>query len=130
MILVQVTFDREAVKKAFKNAGLSALPRAGGLIRVIARRSIRRALKSGEPSKEGTPPRSKGSLKNSIRFEVARDGQSVVIGPDSQKVSNVGRAHEFGGKFRGQEFKKRAFMGPALEKALPKLPKLWANTVK
>mgnify|MGYP005614270345 CR=1 FL=1 len=56
--------------------------------------------------------------------------QSVVIGPDAEVVADSGAAHEFGGRFRQENYDKRPFMGPALEKTKDRLPRMWAGSVK
>jgi hypothetical protein len=38
-----------------------------------------------------------------------------VIGPRESVVGDVGRAHEFGGEFRGEDYPERPFMTPALD---------------
>jgi len=126
-IKVKTNFKKQAVKNALRNSMVTTLPRAGAFVRKIARTS----LKKTGTSTPGKPPISNtGRLKRSILFEVSPQKDSVVIGPDSKFFSNVGKAHEFGGPFRKEKFKKRPFMGPALIKATPKLPKLWAKTVR
>ena len=39
----------------------------------------------------------------------------AVIGPRASVVGDVGKGHEFGGEFRGEDYPERPFMGPALE---------------
>ncbi len=126
-IKVKANFKKQAVKNALRNSMVTTLPRAGAFVRQIARNS----LKKRGTSTPGKPPISNtGRFKRSILFEVSQQKDSVIIGPDSKLFSNVGKAHEFGGRFRKERFKKRPTMGPALIKATPKLPKLWAKTVR
>jgi hypothetical protein len=54
----------------------------------------------------------------------------VVIGPDYQNVGQSGAAHEFGGHFRHENYPRRPFMGPALEKVKDRLPSFWAGSVR
>ena len=54
----------------------------------------------------------------------------VVIGPDVESFGTAGKAHEHGGRYRHERYPKRPFMGPALEKIKPRLPKLWAGSVR
>jgi len=129
-IKVRIRFDKKAIEKAVKRSNIDSLGRAGALVRTIARRSIRRKGVQNKPSKPGNPPKTTGPLRRSILFEVAKDKQDVIVGPSSDFVDNVGKAHEFGGKFRKEKFPKRPFMGPALEKASPRLPKLWAKSIR
>ena len=129
-IKVKTNFNKEAVKKAAKDANVTSLGRAGALVRTISRRSIRRKGVKNIPSRPGQPPKTTGPLRNSILFEQSGDKQDVIVGPSSEFIANVGKAHEFGGEFRGVRYPKRPFMGPALKKALPKLPKLWAKSIR
>ncbi len=135
MTRINFTFglDRKALDKAARKSAITTLPRAGALIRAIARNSLGR--KKGKTSKErasapGQPPNTRGLLRRSIRFELINNKTGVIIGPDANLISNAGKAHEFGGRFRREVYPKRPFMGPALEKALPKLPRLWAKSVR
>jgi len=93
-----------------------------------ARHSIR---KSNKPSTKGTPPHTrKGRLRNAIKYAVTEGKQSVVIGPDYDVAADSGSAHEFGGRFRRENYDRRPFMGPALENVKDRLPPLWAGSVK
>lgn len=121
-------FDARKVVKAAKKAGITNLGHAGAAIRLAARRSIR---KSGKPAPRGSAPHTrKGRLKNAIKYAVVKDKQSVVIGPDVEVAGTSGRAHELGGHYRNEQYPKRPFMGPALEKTKDRLPPMWAGSVK
>jgi hypothetical protein len=125
---VKSYFHPKRVKNAAKKASFRNLGHAGAAIRLTARRSIRRSKK---PSSSGQPPHTrKGQLKRALRYAVDKDKGSVIIGPTYTMVGRSGMAHEFGGKFRGQKYPQRRFMGPALAKNQSKIPKLWANSVK
>ena len=111
-------------------------------------RAVAIAKKSGKPkprrpmqsSKPGQPPRSHlGLLKRFILFGYDRDSNAVVIGP--ARLNGVAggpralEALEEGGQSKNAKGKTisveaRPFMGPALAKEQPKLPALWANSVK
>ena len=79
----------------------------------------------------GTPPNTRrGLLKQSLLFGVEKQRQSVVIGPAESFIGPAMTAHEFGGIYRKRRYPKRPLMKPTLEKALPKLPALWENSVK
>lgn len=84
----------------------------------------------GIPSEPGSPPKTTGALKAAIGFEVSNDESSVIIGPRGEKVANVGKPHEFGGEFRGRQYKKRPFAKPTLDENLKKLPKQWQGAVR
>lgn len=127
-IRVKTSMDATRVIKAAANASFKSLGHAGAALRLAARRSIRR---SKTQSPEGTPPHTrKGQLRRAILYAVAKDKQSVVIGPDVAIVGKAGSAHEFGGRFRNESYPRRPFMGPALEKTKDRLPKLWAGSVR
>ena len=121
-------FDARKIVKAAKKANITNLGHAGAAIRLTARRSIRRNNKAAAP---GTPPHTrKGRLKNAIKYAVVKDKQSVVIGPDVAVAGTSGRAHEFGGHYRDENYPRRPFMGPALEKVKDRLPPMWAGSVR
>ncbi len=118
---------RRVLKKA-REASFKSLGHAGAAIRMAARRSIKRG---GGKSQEGTPPHTrKGRLKNAIMYAVERERQSVVIGPDVEMAGAAGKAHEFGGRYRKENYPKRPFMGPALEKLRSRIPSMWAKSVR
>lgn len=82
-----------------------ALYRVGGLIKQIARRSIRkkRQGKFGKPSRPGAPPKSvTHGLRNSLEFKVMDDDSAVIIGPIRKSTpNNVANLHEEGGDVVG-----------------------------
>lgn len=127
-VKVKTRMDGKRVVKAAQAGSIKSLGHAGGALRMTAKRSIKRA-KAGSP--EGTPPHTrKGQLRRAILYAVEKSKQSVVVGPDVSIVSTAGTAHEFGGRFRGERYPKRPFMGPALQKTKDRLPKMWAGSVK
>jgi len=83
-----------------------ALYRVGGLIKQIAKRSIRkkRQGKFGKPSRPGSPPKSiTHGLRNSFEFKVMDDDSSVIIGPIRKSTpNNVANLHEEGGTVAGR----------------------------
>jgi hypothetical protein len=113
---------------AAKRANITNLGHAAAVIRLQARRSIRKAK---GPSTSGTPPHTrKGRLRNAIKYAVSKSPPSAVIGPDAAVAGTSGKAHEFGGKYKRQQYDRRPFMLPALEKTRNRLPSTWANSVK
>lgn len=135
MTRIKFTFklDEKALDRAARKSAITTLPRAGAFIRAIAQNSLGR--KKGKTSKErksapGQPPNTLGLLRRAIRFELINNKTGVIIGPDANLISNVGKAHEFGGRFKKEFYPKRPFMGPALEKATPRLPRFWAKSVR
>lgn len=102
---------------------------AGRVIQMKARSLVK--SKAKRPSAPGNPPRSRtGRLRKAILYGVEKARQSVVIGPAFHMVHRVGMAHEHGVKFRGDKFRKRPFMGPALKKVRTKLAKHWRGSVR
>ena len=67
------------------------------------------------------------SLKSALWYDVDKQAGTAVIGPRFSYVAEVGKLHEFGGtrqKKKGRaKYPARPFMKPALEKALPMIPK-------
>lgn len=143
-IKLVVKFEKQKVMKAIKKANITNIFKAAGFIQKTMKNSIKRRNPKkiektvdgvdrlvNQSSAVGQPPLTKeGALKNAIIFEVSKQGDNAIIGPDGGKVSNVGKAHEFGGSFRGRDYQRRPFAAPALEKVRNKLPKLWAKSVK
>ena len=143
----QMFFDRQAVIDAVGRANARNLSRAGSFIRRAARSSLRKRKRVSEP---GQPPSVHtqdrvATLKN-IWFGLDRRRATAVVGPVrlnrstlfGSSRSTVPELHEFGGSAEIVKRKKRKrvvyaprpFMGPALRKELPKLPGLWAKSVK
>jgi hypothetical protein len=120
--------DFAKVERKAREGTFQSLGHAGGYIRKVARHSIKRSPK---PSAPGRPPHTRrGAIKAAMRYAVAEDRQSVVIGPDVSVIGDSGKAHEFGGRYRRERYPKRAFMGPALNEARDKLPPMWAGSVR
>jgi hypothetical protein len=88
-------FDRKAVTDAIGKAKAGVLARQGGLVRTIARRSMRK--KKG-PSKPGTPPNvHKGLLKDLLFFAFDPQTNTVVVGPAALGGSKAPSTLEYGG---------------------------------
>ncbi len=118
MIETVVTFvDRfEKLRVAAKRAELDNLKHAAADLRLKAIASIHQ---SDKPSEPGTPPHSKeGALPAAILFAVDAATLTAVVGPTRRKVGLAGKAHEFGGEFRGENYPARPFMAPAMLKTL------------
>lgn len=142
MVTKQMFFDRKAVTGAVDRATRKVLSRFGAFVRTGARHSIRKRKRVSAP---GEPPSSHtGLLRNFIFFGYDRDHRSVVIGPQrlNQKLGDATHALEYGGTstvvegLRGKRKKRRIkiaarpFMGPAFEREKPKLPAMWASSIK
>ena len=142
-------FDRQIVIDAVGRASAQNLSKAGSFIRRAARSSLRRRRKTspaGEPPSVHTKD-PVATLKN-IWFVFDPAQQSVVVGPlklDGSKLEGSNRPtvpalHELGGtavildrrrkRKQRAKYARRPFMGPAMERELPKFSGLWANSVK
>jgi hypothetical protein len=116
------------VARKAKRANIESLGHAGGAIRLAAVRGIR---KRKGPAPAGQPPHTHTRrLPRAIKYAVEKKRQVVVIGPDVESFGTAGKAHEHGGRFRGERYPKRPFMAPALEKTKDRLPKFWAGSVR
>lgn len=138
-------FDRPKVTRAVDRAQRRALSKAGAFIRQRARTSMRRRRGSAPP---GQPPNAhEGSLRRLLLFGYDRASDSVVVGPVGFRRGGAPSTLEFGGRAtvtrrrtrrdgkRVIESKRvriatRPYMGPALTKELPNIPKAWANSVR
>ena len=142
MVAKRMFFDRKAVTSAVDRAARRVLSRFGAFVRRGAKSSIRkrkRASAAGEPPSSHT-----GLLKRFIFFGYERNRRSVVIGPMrlNQAVGDAPEALEYGGtstivtglrskrKKRRVRIAARPYMGPAFEQEKPKLPAMWANSVR
>lgn len=138
------------VQARLKTGEVRALFRAGGLVRTIASRSIkkispltsgkkRRGRKGKQKPKHapaGSPPFTRtGILKKTIQFGVNRMAGSVAIGAIPFGSNSAGQL-EHGGKAKltgygkkqyAMTFKGNPFMASALETAQPKLPAQFRN---
>jgi len=138
----QMFFDRKAVTGAVDKAARKVLSRFGAFVRRGAKSSIRKRKRVSSP---GEPPSSHtGLLKRFIFFGYDRRRRSVVIGPQrlNQKIGDAPQALEHGGTstivegLRGRRRKRRVrmkarpYMGPAFQKEQPKLPAMWAGSVR
>ena len=139
------TFRGGKVKDAAARANFTNLTHAAAAIRLTARRSIKKAPKGqgsddkgrftsarqNRPSPPGKPPHTrKGQIKRAILYAVERKVGRAFIGPTHEAMGMSAGAHEFGGRFRGQRYRARPFMGPALKENVPRLPRLWAGSVR
>ncbi len=132
-------FDRKAVMKYADARTRRVFSRFGAFVRRSAKSSIRKRKRPAPPNQ---PPSSHtGLLKKFIFFGFDPAKRSVVIGP--VRLSQRGRGEapsilEHGGlavlRRRGGRkrirYEPRPFMTPAMQKELPKLPAIWAASVK
>lgn len=144
MVSMRVTglfFDAPAVQRAMDKSKRQALSKAGAFIRRTAKTSIRAGKTVSKP---GHPPHSHaGHLRRLLFFAYDLATASVVIGPARFKEAEAPNLLEKGGTVtrkisnaRGRRrrvrmvYRARPFMGPAMEKELPNLPKRWHNTIR
>jgi len=125
---VRTRMDPRKLRHQTQRANIQSLGHAAAAIRLVARRSIKRRKRK---SPEGQPPHTRrGQLKRAILYSVDKEKGQAVIGPDESIVGTAGAAHEHGGPYKGERYRKRPFMGPALEQIKPRLPKLWRGSVR
>jgi hypothetical protein len=137
-------FDREGVILAMSEATHKSLSRAGAFIMTTARGLIRKAKKSSLP---GRPPHGHGAelLKKNIFFGFDQRSQSMVVGParlNGRSAVDIPRTLEVGGPTTiaaSARFKQparkvtlaaRPYMVPSLNKNLPKLGGVYANSIR
>jgi len=140
--LTRLLFHPRIVTDLMDRATFRVFQHFGAIVRSAARGSIKPGTGVSAP---GDPPKSHtGSLRNAIRYFVDRAARSVIIGPMKLNGKRGGDAPallEHGGKSRitvsgrnggryHPRYRARPYMGPAFEKAQPKLPTLWANSIK
>jgi len=127
-VKTRTKFEGRKVVKAVQRANITNLDHAGAAIRLQARHSIKKAK---GPSAPGKPPHTrKGRIRNAIKYAVTPSKQSVVIGTDYAVVADSGSAHEHSGRYRNENYDRRPFMGPAMEKVKDRLPLMWAGSVR
>lgn len=136
--------DRRRVMRYASRAKRREGMRAGGLIRAIARRSLRKRKRYSRP---GEPPSSHhGLLKRLLYFAWDPSTESIVIGP--QPIARImggqvpgvlehggvlhHRRRRRGGKIRRYtaHYEPRPYMAPAIEKAIPRIPRYWRNAIR
>ena len=138
MRMKSMFFDRKAVISAVDRGTRKVLSKFGAFVRTTARHSIRKRKAISQP---GNPPSSHvGLLKRLIFFGYDIVRRSVVIGPTPLRgQAEAPPLLEYGGRARRKDrrgknvaatYRPHPFMGPAFEKEKPKLPALWAGSVK
>lgn len=114
---------RKAERKNPKTLG-----HAAGLIRITARRSIRRRKK---PAPRGQPPHTQtGRLPKAILYAVEKAKHRAVIGTSRNLIGICGAEHEQNVGWRKPPIGSRPFMAPALEKITPRLPAQWRGFLR
>ena len=131
--------DRSAISRAVDRGRRRALARSGGLVRTIARRSMRRRPGRSRP---GQPPHAhSGELRDLLFFSYDRSSDSVVVGPAAfARRTGAPATLEFGGRtkkpvwWRGVQkyirVRPRPTMAPALKKSQPQLAGFWKDQIR
>lgn len=145
IVTTKLFFDGKAVIGAVDKATRKVFMRFGAFVRRGAKSSIRKRRRISDP---GSPPSSHvGTLKRLIYFGYDPVQKSVVIGPEMFRGQANAPLLEYGGRTRLRRrarrgripmrsgaviatYKARPFMGPAFEREKPKLPAMWAGSVK
>jgi hypothetical protein len=138
MVTKAMFFDTRAVTSRVDLATRKVLSKFGAFVRTGARHSIRKRKAVSEP---GQPPSSHvGLLRKLIYFGYDPSRRSVVIGPTPlHGTAEAPPLLEYGGRARRRgrkgrnvmaSYRARPFMGPAFEKEKPKLPAMWAGSVR
>lgn len=122
---VKVEDDTKRVVDAADKAAFRNFSHAAGSIRKDAIASIETSPK---PSPPGTPPHTRrGLIRKAIRFDADKEG--ALIGPVASLVGTSAVPEEFGGTYKGHEYPERAFMWPALERAVPRFAGDWRGSI-
>lgn len=95
----------------------TSIAKAAYVIMAFAKASIKT---SPTRSPVGRPPHTRGkggkNLRHAIRYFVDKARQIAIVGPANSVVGQSGRAHEFGGSYKGEHFDPRPYMEPAMQK--------------
>ena len=116
------------VEKATDDATYRNIRHAAFSISKRAKASIK---KSKRPSDPGSPPNTRGRGRKNIRGAIFTDSDrySAVIGPRYSFVGDVGEAHEFGRKRKGDSFEERSFMGKSLAESTDRFAASWHGSI-
>ena len=107
-------FDARLIK-AVRDARAGSLRPVGFLISQLAKSKVKRSPTKSPP---GRPPHTRrGRLKFAIRYSMAANKRSIVIGPAASKLGQAGSAHEHGGLYKSAHYPERPLMGPVLVEA-------------
>jgi hypothetical protein len=137
-ISVQFEDNTQAVVERLERASVRLVGHAAGSTR---KRAIESISPSDYPSSPGRPPHTRvriskktgkhrpGQIQRAIVFAHDKTANVAVIGPRFSVLGDSAKAHEFGGTFRGGQFDKRPFMGPALDATQDKFAGSFAGSL-
>jgi len=115
-------FKTKPIVKAVEKGEFESLGHIGGSIRLDVIASIK---KSPGPSAPGTPVHTHKdipkSAKRSVFYSADKELEEVVIGFLGSKIGPIMGTHERGGIFKGTSYPARPTVGPALERAIPRI---------
>ena len=119
--------EMHRVRQAAAQAAIRSIRHAAAYVRVVIANSLRTSPK---PSAAGSPPHSKTrQLKRAIKFAVLSQYYAVV-GSTYTDAGPTGGKHERGGPFRGANYPPRPFAGPGLERARPRIPLFYRDSIR
>jgi len=124
--------DYRKAMQAIRRAEIRSLSHAAAAIRLQAVRSIRQSPRN-QPSAPGTPPHTrKGQLRRAILYALLEENGMpfAIVGPSFDLVGLSGKAHEFGGPYRGGNYPARPYMSPALDVIANRLPAFFAGSIQ
>jgi hypothetical protein len=125
---IKASIDTKPIERAVEKATFENIRHASFSLSKDAKSTID---KSSAPSEPGEAPHTKGkkghNLKGAIFTNVQKD--SGLIGPRASWVDDAGELHEFGERREGEDFDERPFMGPALDRAIPRFAQDWTGSI-
>jgi len=137
VMLKRIEWHARRVQQAARRSAMRNLAYLAAYVRKVARRSIKPGKHSSQP---GRPPRSHtGVLRGSILYARSPADLTVIVGPQALpgRSGEATEALEHGGRATITSFGRRKtaqisarpFMGPALEKSLPHLRRIWRDRI-
>lgn len=111
------------VRQAVKANTFKSLGHAAAVVRITARRLIRRRKKPGPIGKPiGTQT---GRAKRAFGYHVTKPDGPAVVGPMASRIGPAMRYHEKGGRRGRRYIPPRPVMGPTVAKIGPRLSTYW-----
>lgn len=71
----------------------------------------------------------RGQLPRAIVYAYDKTRMEAVIGPAASRVGTSASAHEHGGRYKGQTYPARPFMGPTLQENLDMIPQKFKGSI-